>query len=285
MNNSLAAVVITYNRMNFLKEVIKSLRNQTKKIDKIIVVNNGSTDGTTQWLVEQKDLLVINQDNVGSSGGQYIGFKTAYEEGFEWIWTMDDDVIPEDNCLENLFENINPFRIHTPLRFDKNGNPFYNDVKHFNLTNPFISIWRGVIDKEDLKQDYISAEGITFEGPLFHKSLIEKIGLPEKKFFIYGDDTEYFARATKAGFKIFVVKKAKSQRKLHYIDPDKKFNWKHYYIIRNIIAIDVLHGNLAVRIIRPWAYFIKWLGKVRSFDDLTTTLKAFKDGYFYKSEN
>ncbi len=285
MKDNIATVVITFNRINFLKEVISSLRNQTVPIKQIIVINNGSTDGTAEWLAKQEDLLVINQDNVGSSGGQYTGFKTAYERGYEWIWTMDDDVIPDNNCLENLLENINPKRIHTPLRYDVKGKPFYNDVKHFNLSNPFKSIWCGVINEKDLEQDYIACEGITFEGPLFHRSLIESTGLPEKKFFIYGDDTEYFIRAVKSGFKIFVVNNAKSVRKLPYIDPDKKFNWKHYYIIRNIIAIDILHGNLAVRVLRPWAYFFKWLGKVRKFDDFKITLKAFKDGYFYKSEN
>ena len=54
------AIVVTYNRVNLLKECITALRNQTHKPDAILVINNGSTDDTAQWLQTQKDLLVIN---------------------------------------------------------------------------------------------------------------------------------------------------------------------------------------------------------------------------------
>ena len=147
------------------------------------------------------------------------------------------------------------------------------------------SIWNDILSEKDLQNEYIDAVGITFEGPLFHRSLVDKIGLPEKKFFIYGDDTEYFIRAAKAGFKIRIVRDARSNRKLPYADPNSGFTWKHYYIIRNIIAIDVLSGSLPVRLIRPVGYFIKWLGKCRNLSDVKTTARAFIDGYFYKSEN
>ena len=284
MGKNIAAVVVTFNRLEFLKEVIQSLENQTIKPDRIIVVNNGSDDGTEEWLKSHDGLDVINQGNTGSSGGQYTGIKAAFETGCDWIWTMDDDVIPDKTCLEKLMKNIGKSRIHAPLRYNEKNEPFYNDVKKFNLTFPFKSIWRGVFNEEDIKQEYISAEGITFEGPLFHRSLVEEIGLPEKAFFIYGDDTEYFIRAKKAGFNLFIVRDARSFRKLPYLDPNDEFSWKHYYVIRNIIAIDVLHGNLPVRILRPFVYFLKWIVSSGNLKDLKVTFKAFKDGYFYKSD-
>jgi GT2 family glycosyltransferase len=283
--NNIIAVVVTYNRLELLKKVLESLRSQTLKPFKIIVVNNGSTDGTLEWLGNQDDLEIITQDNIGSSGGQFTGIKAAFESGEDWIWVMDDDVIPAGNCLENLVKEIGKNRIHAPLRYDKKNKPFHNDVKKFNISNPFRSIWDGVIDKDDIKKEFIKAEGITFEGPLFHRTLVEKIGLPEKEFFIYGDDTEFFIRAVKAGYKIYVIRDACSQRQLEYADPSEEFSWKHYYVIRNIIAIDVLHGNLGVRTLRPFAYLLKWIFTSKSFNDIKTTFKAFKDGYFYKSGN
>ncbi|MFH1051908.1 MAG: glycosyltransferase family 2 protein [bacterium] len=284
MQNSknIASVVITYNRLGFLKEVIGCLREQTLRPAQIIIVNNGSTDGTKEWLASQSDLFVIEQENVGSSGGQFTGIKAAFDMGFEWIWTMDDDVLHEPNCLEKLFNNITINRIHAPLRYDIDGKPFLNDVKYFNLKNPFKSLWQGIFDEEVIKQDYISAQGITFEGPLFHRSLIEKIGLPDKNFFIYGDDTEYFIRAYKSGFSIFIIRDARSNRKLPFLESSEKFTWKHYYVIRNIIAIDVMHGNFAVRTLRPLGYFLKWIFRSRSYEDLIVSIKALKDGYFYK---
>ncbi len=282
---SIAAIVITFNRLELLKKTISGLRSQTYNIDEIIVVNNGSTDGTSEWLDENSDLFVVTQENVGSSGGQYTAFKTAYERGHDWIWAMDDDVVPRPECLSHLVANIEKNKILAPLRYSKDGTPFINDTIEFNLSNPFSNIWKRLLKKEDLVNDIIPATGLTFEGPMFHRSLIEKIGLPEKKFFIFADDSEYMIRAKKAGFSSFIITKANLDRMLDAPDLNKEFSWKNYYIIRNIIAIDILHGNLLVRWIRPFAYLISWLGKASNKSDRQTVIKAFKDGYFYKSEN
>ena len=280
--NNIAVIVITYNRLAFLKEIVSAIRNQTLKPNKIFIIHNSGTDGTAQWLEQQTELDVITQPNVGSSGGQYTGFKAAYNAGFEWIWTMDDDVVPAANCLETLLSVQDINLIRTPLRYTPKGEVFINDCISFNLTNPFKSIWEKIIDVDDLKNDYIPAVGITFEGPLIHRSIIEKIGFPEKDFFIYADDSEYFIRAHKAGAKISIFKNAILNRKLEYIEPEKSFSWKHFYIIRNIIAIDRFHGNFAVKYFRPFAYLISWIFKCHNVSDLITTFKAFFKGYTYQ---
>ncbi len=283
--NTVAAIVITFNRLDFLKEIIQALRVQTRPIDRIFVIHNSGTDGTAEWLAEQNDLQVITQGNLGSSGGQYTGFKAAYEAGYEWIWTMDDDVVPAANCLELLLDNYDSNIIRTPLRYAPSGKVFYNDCISFNLSNPFKSLWVRIINDDDLKKDKIKADGITFEGPIMHRSIIAKIGFPDKKFFIYGDDTEYFIRAVKAGAEIQVYKKAVLNRKLDFVVAEDNFTWKHQYIIRNVIAIDVLHAKPIVRILRPFAYLAKWLTHCKSISDLNVTVKAFLNGYFYQSEN
>lgn len=285
LDETVAVVVITYNRLKFLQEIVESLRNQTRKPDKIFVINNSSTDGTEEWLAGQQDLTVLTQDNVGSSGGQYTGIKSAYESNCDWIWTMDDDVIPDNNCLELLLENTDKSTIRTPLRYTPEGTPFLNDAIDYNLKNPFKSIWNDILSEKDLNNLQIKATGITFEGPLFHRTVVEKIGLPEKKFFIYGDDTEYFIRAVKAGFAIVIIRNAKFQRKLPAPVTVKHLQWKLYYVVRNIIAIDVLHGNLPVRLIRPFAYLIRWVFRCNNMKDISTVIKAFFNGYFYKSAN
>lgn len=285
MRNKVSAIIVTYNRLDFLIQTIQSLKNQTRKPDTIIVVNNSSTDGTSEWLNTQSDLIVIYQENIGSSGGQYSGIKYAYDNDSDWIWVMDDDVFPENDCLEKLLENINENKIIAPIRYSKDGKIFFNEAISYNLKNPFKSFWNQIFSEYNLGNRYIYAEGITFEGPIFHSSLIDKIGLPEKQFFIYGDDTEFFIRAKKAGFEIMIDTQARFNRLLPYSPPESNFSWKNYYIIRNIIAIDVLHGNLAVRLIRPFRYLIKWLFSCKNFKDIITVLKAFKNGYFYKSSN
>ena len=69
---NIIAVVVTYNRKELLKRNITCLRANTP-VSSIVVVNNGSTDGTGEWLDDQKDLTVIHQENVGGSGGVLLG--------------------------------------------------------------------------------------------------------------------------------------------------------------------------------------------------------------------
>lgn len=284
MSEKIAATIVTYNRLTILKKVIGGVREQSRKPDEIVVVDNSSTDGTKEWLAEQNDLTVITQENTGSSGGQWTLFKYAYEKGFDWLWTMDDDVIPRKECLANLLnEKYGKYLIRSPFLYGCDGKPHLHIALSYNLTNPFKSFWKKIISESDIQTNNLEAVGITFEGPLIHRKVIEKIGFPNKKFFIYADDTEYFLRAFKQNFIGTVIFYANFDRQLPMPIKDIKFGWKHYYIIRNTIALDVLYGNLAVRIIRPIEIFILWLGRSRSFSDIKTTLKAFIDGYFFNN--
>ncbi len=286
LKDKIAAIIVTFNRLEFLKDTIDALKNQTKTIDKIIVVNNSSSDGTEEWLKKQSDLLIIKQANLGSSGGQYTGWKTAYDLGYEWLWIMDDDVLPELDCLEKMWDYKKENIILAPLRYSPSGVPFVNsDTKIVNLTNPFKSIWTELLQKEDLVNELIQCDGITFEGPFLHRSTIDKIGFPEKNFFIYGDDTEYTIRAFKNGINSFIVINSRLNRRLEYSDLNNEFNWKHFYIIRNLIAIDKLNAGFLVKTLRPFGYLITWLFRVKTFKNKQVMFKGFLKGIFYKSDN
>jgi GT2 family glycosyltransferase len=283
-NRNVTAVVVTFNRLDFLKEIISALRNQTIKINSIIVVDNSCTDGTSEWLYNQKDIIVIRQDNLGSSGGQYSGIKTAFEEGAEWIWTMDDDVVPVPDCLENLLEKDDNNLVRIPLRYTPDGEPFYNDVIKYNLNNPFRKFWQGIVSENHLREKYIHVEGVTFEGPLFHRSVVEKIGFPEKRFFLFGDDTEYFLRIKGTEMKIELYRDARLNRKLEVIPLKEIQSSRWFYFVRNLIAINVLHGSLPVRLLRPLIILFLWIFRARNLSDLKYIFKGFFKGYFYKAE-
>jgi len=280
-NEKVAAVVVTFNRLELLKKVVNGLRSQTRKIDQIIIVNNSSTDGTLEWLNLQEDIITVTQENTGSSGGQFTGAKTALEMGFDWIWQMDDDVVADSECLENLLKYAKKDLICVATKITFQGDIFLADIKKINITNPTKSIWGTMTNENDFKDEIISVEGFAFEGPFFHRSVLEKIGFAEKKFFIYADDTEYSIRALKQNFKAIIVKNAILRRQLPFPENEYIFGWKTYYMIRNLIAIDVLHGNFFVRWFRPFGYMLTWIFRCKNFDNIKTVLRAFKDGYFY----
>jgi GT2 family glycosyltransferase len=221
------AVVVTYNRSTLLAECINALRNQTQKLDAIFVVNNGSTDNTEQWLKNQPDLHFITQKNVGSSGGFSTGINWAYKNGFSWIWLMDDDGYPTPSALENLLAQDNgQMRLMNCAVIDK------EDKKSF--------VWKTqhykTLDEVDTK--VIEGIGHPFNGTMLHRKIVERVGVPQPKFFLWGDETEYYYRITKIN-KIPVCTVADS---IHYHpatafslkqDWDYGSGWKMYYYIRN----------------------------------------------------
>lgn len=224
-------IVVTYNRLQLLSECINSLRNQTHRCDKILVVNNGSTDDTENWLRQQKDVEFISQGNTGSAGGFYTGIKWAYDNGYDWVWCMDDDGYPKEDALEALLDG-------------GNNKLCLRNCAVLNKDDKNSFVWKTGCYPSIDKVPYRIIEGYAhpFNGTLIHRSIIEKVGFPKAELFIWGDETEYFFRIVK-GYKIPFYTDTSS---IHYHpatnyfyknDWDLKNNWKMYYYVRNRYSI------------------------------------------------
>lgn len=187
-------IVVTYNRLLLLKENIQALREQTYTDCKIIVVNNGSTDGTEEWLVYQKDLIVLNQENLGGAGGFYAGMKYAVKSGFDYVWLMDDDTIPTKEALANMFQKVqllvkDNWGFLCSRVIDLSGHSS-------NVPNIDMRKWgRAYPDwDEKINSKMVKVRCATFVSVLISVERIRECGLPIKEFFIWGDDTEYTYR-------------------------------------------------------------------------------------------
>lgn len=187
-------IVVTYNRLKLLKKNIQSLREQTYQNRQIIVINNGSTDGTKQWLNEQNDLIVIHQDNLGGAGGFYTGLKYTAEKNFEYCWCMDDDVICQPTALEE-FMNItkklpsNEWGFLCSTVIDTNNNQTNVPEIDFRLSDSREPNWG-----EKFSIGLIKVRQASFVSVFIPTNIIYQYGLPLKDFFIWGDDTEYTTR-------------------------------------------------------------------------------------------
>lgn len=285
------AVVVTYNRSQLLKRNIACLRKNSPHA--IIVVNNGSTDDTGEWLAEQTDLIVITQANVGGSGGFYTGIQQAMERGADWIWCMDDDVFPRPDCLSNLLDHTasEEVGILAPRRLME-GNIFTNDFQAVNLTNPFSSMYKKKLKKQVINKP-VEILGTAFEGLFIRKETVEKIGLPNKDLFIFCDDTDYCLRAVLAGYKILYIPSALMDKEKFFSNDtwnkrNKKKKWKRFYQIRNSTYLNHHYGrNWGVKYIRGFngvigyiaiALFTCPFSDAYSLKDVAKLWKAYQDG-------
>lgn len=225
------AIVVTYNRQHLLAQCIDALRKQTRKIDKILVINNGSTDQTEAWLRIQPDIDFITQQNLGGAGGFYTGIKTAFHQLFTWVWLMDDDGYPKEDALEMLLEGNNEeLCLRNCAVINK------EDKKSFIWkTANFSSI-------DEVKNTVIKHVAHPFNGTLLHRKIIERVGFPNPDLFLWGDETEYFYRIIRKN-KIPCYTKSTS---IHYhpasaysykSDWNYKSNWKMYFYVRNRFSI------------------------------------------------
>ena len=94
-------VIVTYNRLELLKECIENCIRQTTQFAKIIIINNCSTDGTEAYLQQYKSdarFVISNQaENLGGAGGFRVGLELAGKEELDWVLIIDDDaMIAED---------------------------------------------------------------------------------------------------------------------------------------------------------------------------------------------
>ena len=164
------------------------------------MVDNASTDGTPEMLQEEFPQVEVLRlpENQGGAGGFHEGMKRAYEQGFDWLWLMDDDTIPKAKALEALLEAarlpLDPRpRVLASRQLLPNGLP-HPTTAFVNPTDPrHPFLWLR------LRPRYRPIRWALFTSVLLHRSLVEEHGLPHKAFFIWEDDLEYTARALRRG--------------------------------------------------------------------------------------
>ncbi|MFT8616886.1 MAG: glycosyltransferase family 2 protein, partial [Lentilactobacillus hilgardii] len=201
MNQKVSVVIVTFNRLALLKEVIESLQQQETAISHLIVVDNASESDTQSYLESLGDRIeyVRLPNNIGGAGGFNAGIRyfMSYTSD-EFVWLMDDDTVPQRDTLSQLlaFSNVK-----------KNFGFLASDVRwtdgHRALMNRPAPMNRLKKVPEDLTEP-IQVQNATFVSLLMKRSVVKQIGLPITDFFIWGDDIEYTERAARVAPGYFV---------------------------------------------------------------------------------
>ena len=206
-----AAVVVTYNRKTLLLDCLEALLGQTRPVDMILLVDNASTDGTYELLAERGYLqnpriqyrkLLVNE---GGAGGFHAGTKWGHEEGYDWLWLMDDDSKPMPDALENLAKHFDqPSAVALVSAMTRPDGVLVYGCGKLKPCQFGMGFGRPITDTDVASVTALSVDFTTFVGLLVRRAVIDQVGFPAKEFFLRGDDTEYCARLRRYG-NIFLI--------------------------------------------------------------------------------
>ncbi len=240
-----ACVVVTYNRLNLLKECIEALKKQTAALWRIYIVDNHSTDGTGEYLLtlSEENIKVLSLPaNIGGSGGFAKGIETAVKDGADWLWIMDDDSIPSSNALERLLAARN----QTPRVGFLASKVVWTDgsVHKMNVTHIIGNSRKDNISFNEYSSPECPAFRVSFASfvsILIKANIVKEIGLPYSEFFIWMDDSEYTSRIIKAGYdglyidNSIVLHKTPTNYTSELSTAPVGSAWKFYYEARNMV--------------------------------------------------
>ena len=242
----IACNVVTYNRKNLLKRCLDAVVGQTYKPYAVYIIDNASTDGTKEsvksWGYYNSDVsgikfkYILNDKNEGSSGGQYLGMKTAIDDdAYDAVWVMDDDGMPEADCLKSLVAYLDKYDYIAPIVLSDEDHKSCSFALHYEDIDTFSKLMNahnGIID------NWASP----FNGVLYSRHLVEKVGYPKREMFIWGDEANYHARCIKAGYLPYTIlgavhyhplNRVKYVKSAGSIIPATDVEWKLYCCTRN----------------------------------------------------
>jgi GT2 family glycosyltransferase len=209
---SLISVIIpNWNGKHFLAECIDSLKEQTFRDFETILVDNGSTDGSAEFVEERygKFVRIIrNKKNLGFTGGNNVGIEAARGE---YIVLLNNDTWAPPTWLNELVKTT---PLGPPIGMWASKVYSYYKRSQIEAVGELI-YWDGLSRSrgqyEQERGQYEEMEEIFFPpgcGGMYRKVVFEEIGLFDEDFFAYGDDAEIGIRARLAGWKCVYVPKA-----------------------------------------------------------------------------
>ncbi|GEA77085.1 glycosyl transferase family 2 [Latilactobacillus sakei] len=237
----IAAVIVTHNRREKLEKAIDSLLNQSMPVEKIVIVDNQSTDDTYDFLTEKAQTfsqiqVIHSEENLGGAGGFNLALAATLKlEEIDWISIADDDAVYDQEYMAQMFKlseeqpNIGCFT-GTVIEDGAIGTEHrvkIDDLDRLQLSKIEIAAY----------ESNFEVDIATFVGVFLSKKVLEEIGLPEKNFFIWYDDIEYSLRIKKETTIINNI----NAKIYHLTDNNsvgadgfqRPIGWKDYYGYRN----------------------------------------------------
>ncbi len=232
-NGEVIAIMVVWNGRSFLAEGVASVLRALRPQDDLLIVDNSSTDGSTEWVCQHYPDVALLQtgQNLGGAGGFNAGMAVAlHSPRCRYIWLLDNDIIAESGTLPPL---LNQLDAEPNAAAAGSQICLYSQADIVQEIGAQISPWLGALqqrgagdprqgtDQPSTPVDYLAACSL-----LIRTDALRTIG-PFANFFIYYDDVEWGQRAQKAGWTLWAV--PASVIRHHFSGLKPVVAWREYY--------------------------------------------------------
>jgi len=198
-------VLLNWNGWRDTARCLESLQQLTYTGYRVIVVDNGSTDGSVCHIREKYlDVEVIeNGENLGFAAGCNVAIRRALDEGADYVWLLNNDTVAHPDSLSTMVDCAQ-------------GDPVIGAVGSviYRMDEPEtvdawgggrVSLWTGRSGHITCPKDLPKLDYITGASLLIPRRALESVGLLDERFFLYYDDCDYGLRLRGAGWKLAVA--------------------------------------------------------------------------------
>jgi GT2 family glycosyltransferase len=273
-----AIIVLNWNGLNDTLDCLESLYQLDYQNYEIVVVDNGSTDRSVQVIRERFPgvTLIENDENLGYAGGNNVGLCYATAQEADYALLLNNDTVVDPTFLRILVDAAEA----EPAVGIAGPTIYYHERPDVIWSAGGAIDWQwgstrmvGLDERDDgqFGVEPRAADFVTGCAMLVRQAVLGRAGLLDERFFVYYEETEWCARATRSGFRIVHVPLA---RIWHKISPATQADSPlvHYYMTRNRLLFlkatgagpDAwLHTLIAdyLRTLASWSVRPKWRGK------------------------
>ncbi|AEA22481.1 glycosyltransferase [Pseudonocardia benzenivorans] len=244
---SVVAVVVTRHRAAMLVDSLAAMAKQTHPIAHLVVVDNGP-DESAREVVEGCGLpatWIPSWRNLGGAGGFALGILHALALGADWVWLGDDDGLAADETVLATLLDLADRRglaAVSPTVADRNDPDRLAFPVRRGLT--WHATRSGLLAEESADAELLPGIAALFNGALFRAATLERVGVPDLRLFVRGDEVDVHRRLVRSGLPFGTALQAAYlhpaavgedkpmlRGRLHARDPDDPV--KRFYTYRN----------------------------------------------------
>jgi hypothetical protein len=280
-----AVVVLNWNGLEDTLECLESLSKSVYPNIEVIVVDNGSSDGSPEEIAGRfPDVhLIRNPGNMGFSGGNNVGIREAFRWGADFVWLLNNDTVVEPEALDHL---VRAARQSDEIGLVSPVIRFFEDRARIQFCGSYVD-WkkRCIVKVENPGSLPGNGMNISLWGTalLIKRGFVERAGYLDEKYFAYHEDEEYCMRAARTGYRCVVVPEARVFHKNSRSTGSNDAPMQVFLRSRNLFFLwmDNLKGMKRVfHIPRYLAHIISYGGDLKE-KNLSDSVEACMDGVWH----